>query len=713
MAEGLAHAHSRGVLHRDLKPANVFVCEDGRVKLLDFGLAHLLGTEGSSGAGTPAYMAPEQAAGAVVDERADVWAAGMVLGEMLTGKRPVERAPSPAPGAESVEPKTELMWEAPKAAPQPAGATPGPRLAGAPRPVAKVMAAALSDDPAARPRDGKAWLSELRSARLRVDRPRRLRRLALIGSAFLLLGLAVAGLATWRIWERQIPSGRPTVAVADFANETGDRDLDGISGLLTTSLEQGTRLRVLTRGRMLDVLKQLGREDVQRIDEPLARQVGKETRANALLLASIRRLGDAYVVEMRALDPLHDEYIFTINDRASGKSAVFDLVDRLGVATRRKLGVAEGAAGAPVPRVASITTANPRAWDLLSQARQAIDKGEYGRLKDLVAEALKEDPEFALAHVLAAELAVDRDRGAPEQEAEARAHLDAAERFVERLPEKERQVLRALRAEVDGDWKEARRVLVELAEAYPLDKVALYQAGDILIRTGRPDLAIGYLERAVALDPSSAPVADTFVDAVVDSGQASQHVATLRRLASAGTRPAVVARGLLAAGQEQEALDAYGVATRRWVTAGRGEWPNWHYVLFLASKERDAEAEALMRSDLERNRDAWKPGSGAHRVASTNLSFSLARQGRAVEAVRVISEGGSLEPPTMSKAYLSDFRLEHIYSTVGLADKVQALAESMLSYPDAASKTCWIWRSASSMGTSPWRTAQSPAPPSA
>ena len=217
------------------------------------------------------------------------------------------------------------------------------------------------------------------------------------------------------------------------------------------------------------------------------------------------------MVEMRALDPLHDEYIFTVSDRASGKSAVFELVDRLGVATRRKLGIAEGTAGAPVPRVASITTANPRAWDLLSQARQAIDKGEYGRLKDLVAEALKEDPEFALAHVLAAELAVDRDQGAPEQEAEARAHLDAAERFVERLPEKERLMLRALRAQVDGDWNEARRVLVELAEAYPLDKVALYQAGDILIRTGRPDLAIGYLERAVALDPSSAPVADTFV----------------------------------------------------------------------------------------------------------------------------------------------------------------------------------------------------------
>jgi len=121
------------------------------------------------------------------------------------------------------------------------------------------------------------------------------------------------------------------------------------------------------------------------------------------------------------------------------------------------------------------------------------------------------------------------------------------------------------------------------------------------------------------------------------------------------------------------------------VAAGKGEWPNWHYVLFLASKGRDAEAEALMRSDLERNRESWKPGSGAHRVASTNLSFSLARQGRADEARRVLSAGGSLEPPTMSKPYLSDFLEQHICATVGQADRVQALAETMLRYPDAES----------------------------
>jgi serine/threonine-protein kinase len=91
VSEGLAFAHSRGIVHRDIKPANLFVTTDGQVKILDFGVARIASsklTRSGLLVGTPDYMSPEQVMGQVVDQRSDVFSAGAVFYQLLTGRKP-------------------------------------------------------------------------------------------------------------------------------------------------------------------------------------------------------------------------------------------------------------------------------------------------------------------------------------------------------------------------------------------------------------------------------------------------------------------------------------------------------------------------------------------------------------------------------------------------------------------------------------------------
>jgi serine/threonine protein kinase len=122
IAAGLDYAHARGVVHRDVKPGNVLTTLDGRVILADFGLAWLLEgaqlTMTGGMIGTPEYMSPEQAAGLPFDQRADVYALGIVLYEMLVGERPfdaqtpigilLQRLQEPAPSVLLARPELPL-----------------------------------------------------------------------------------------------------------------------------------------------------------------------------------------------------------------------------------------------------------------------------------------------------------------------------------------------------------------------------------------------------------------------------------------------------------------------------------------------------------------------------------------------------------------------------------------------------------------------------
>jgi serine/threonine-protein kinase len=152
IAEGLAYAHSRGVVHRDVKPANIMVARGGPAKIMDFGIARMrssdVKTQTGMLLGSPKYMAPEQLLGGAVDHRCDIFALGVVIYEMAVGAPPF-----------SGDDITQIMYQIVNATP-PAPSAVQPRL---PPMLDLVLARALAKDPDRRYQDARELAADLRA----------------------------------------------------------------------------------------------------------------------------------------------------------------------------------------------------------------------------------------------------------------------------------------------------------------------------------------------------------------------------------------------------------------------------------------------------------------------------------------------------------------------------------------------------------------------
>ncbi|HEX5719569.1 MAG TPA: protein kinase [Thermoanaerobaculia bacterium] len=178
LARGLAKAHRLGIVHRDIKPENLMITTDGVVKILDFGIAKLAGASDLTGTehriGTPSYMAPEQSRKSPVDSRADLWALGVVLYEMITGRRPFR-------GANPILVLQAIQYGVPEPISEIRPGVP-PRLE-------KVVARLLMKNPKARYPDAESVLADLDLEAAAAGQ--RFRRVWLAGGIVATLGLGL------------------------------------------------------------------------------------------------------------------------------------------------------------------------------------------------------------------------------------------------------------------------------------------------------------------------------------------------------------------------------------------------------------------------------------------------------------------------------------------------------------------------------------------
>jgi serine/threonine protein kinase/Tfp pilus assembly protein PilF len=512
--EGLQEAHEKGTVHRDIKSANIMINEKGQVKILDFGLAKLRGqtrlTKQGIRLGTAAYMSPEQSQGEDIDHRSDIWSFGVVLYEMISGQLPFkgeyEQAVVYSIMNEDPEPLTALR-------------------PGVPPELERIVAKALTKDPQERYQSIKDMLIDLKRFRrdtgmdsqlsfAKAARPlkRKPARSFPWNKTGIGLGIAISLMVIiyWILFrgpfkERSSPANMKdnSIAIMYFKNmvEPGDKQRLGemITDLLITDLAESRFVSVVSRQRLYDILKLMGKEGLKRVDESVASEVAARSKSRWMLLGSILTIEPQMVITTRMVDVKSGRV--EASQRVTGDidQDVFSLVDRLAVEIRKDLSLPAAAAQEPDRPVADVTTHSQEAYRYYLEGYDYYNKGYGTEAEKSFRKAIELDPTFAMAYYM---LSMSLDNRWMFQSKEEKIIIEKAIKYSDKVSLKEKYYINSQAAKLSGKYSQAIKILEKLLERYPDDKEAYAQIGYIYFYNQQMmEKAIHYFNKVIEIDP--------------------------------------------------------------------------------------------------------------------------------------------------------------------------------------------------------------------
>ena len=501
VCRALKAAHSENVIHRDLKPQNIMIDGNGRVCVMDFGLARSVELSGMThtGAviGTPAYMSPEQAKGMPIDARSDIYAVGIILYGMLTGTLPFQAETMIA----SLLKRTQELPLSPNYL--------DPSI---PKDLSDIVMKCLAIEPADRyPRtsdviaDLDAYLEGKHLPAMTAQSvivmppptpPARRSRLVWAAVALLVALVVTGGVYMSRRWtgSRSVSTPAPVTAlIADVDNRTGDAVFDGtLEPVLRLALEGATFISAYDRTKLRD----LGVPPrTTKLDQAEARKLAMAQGLGIVVSAALTQEGSAYKLSVEALQPATGKIIARAEANPSGKAQVLSSVGTLAEAVRTALGDAMSDAERRLA-AETLTVASLDAVHQYSLGMQAVATGNFEEALQNFQKATQIDSTFGLAF---AGMGVAARNLGRLQDAENYVKLATAQ--LHRMTERERYRTRGFYYALIGDHAKCIEEYGGLISRYSADTTARNNLAFCLTQVRQLPRAVEEMRSAINILP--------------------------------------------------------------------------------------------------------------------------------------------------------------------------------------------------------------------